>query len=226
MDHDIRAEFDRPEEEGRREGVVHHKGDPVPVGDFRDLFDVDDIAVGVAEGLDEQELRFRTDGFFEVPDVRRVDEGGRDSVGDERMLQEVIGAAVDGLGCDDMVPRAGNVQDGVGDGGGAGCHGEGAHTAFQSGDALLQDVLGGVGQAAVDVAGIRQAEAGGSVGAVMEDIGGCLVDGDRAGVGCGVGVFLSYMELKGLEVKFTCSHNRCVFLLAKLWCIEISNKKF
>ena len=65
----------------------------------------------------------------------------------------------------------------------------------------------------------------GSVGAVMEDIGGCLVDGDRAGVGCGVCVLLSYVELKGLEVKFACCHNRCVFLLAKLWRMEISNKK-
>ena len=57
-----------------------------------------------------------------------------------------------------MVAGAGDVEDRVGDGGGAGGHGQGAHAAFQRGDALLQDVLGGVRQAAVDVAGIRQAE--------------------------------------------------------------------
>ena len=75
-----------------------------------------------------------------------------------------------------------------------------AHAPFQRGDALLQDVLGGVGQAAVDVAGIRQAEARGGVRAVMEDVRRSLVNRDRAGVGCGIGVLLTHVELKGFEV--------------------------
>ena len=206
-----------PEQERGREGVVHHERNLVPVGDFRHFLNVDDVAVGIAEGLDEQELRLRADGLFKVIQVGRIDERGRDAVGDERVLQEVIGAAVDGLGRYDMVACAGDIEDRVGDGGGAGGHGEGAHAPFQRGDALLQDVLGGVGQAAVDVAGIRQAEACGP------------------GVGCGIGVLLTHVELKGFEVEFLVCHNlillfvfvfcSCVFLLAKLWRLEISNKK-
>ena len=141
------------------------------------------------------------------------------------MLQEVVGAAVDGLGRHDVVPRAGDVEDRVSDGGGAGGHGQRAHAAFQRGDALLQDVLGGVGQAAVDVAGVRQAEARGGVRAVMEDIGGSLVNRNRASVGSGIGVLLTHVELKGFEVEFLRCHNSCVFLLAKLWCEDFSNKK-
>ena len=101
-----------------------------------------------------------------------------------------------------MVTRAGEVQDGVGDGGRSGGNGQRAHSAFERCDSALQDVLCGVGEAAVDVAGVGQAKACGSVLAVMEYVRGRLVDGNGAGVGGGVGVFLSYMKLEGLEVEF------------------------
>ena len=119
MDHDVGAVLDGPDEEGRREGIVHDERDLVAVRDGRDLLDVDDVAVGVAEGLDEEEFRLGADRFFEIIEVDRIDEGGRDAVGDERVLQEVVGAAVDGLGRHDVVACAGDVEDGIGDGGGA-----------------------------------------------------------------------------------------------------------
>ena len=225
MDHDVRAQLDGPEQEWRREGIVHHERNPVPMGDGRNLLDVNDVAVGIAEGLDEQEFRLRTDGFLEVIQVGRVHEGGRDAVGDERVLQEVVGAAVDGLGRYDMVACTSDVQDCVGDGGGAGGDGQRAHAAFQRGDALLQDVLGGVRQAAVNVAGIRQAETRGGVRAVMEDVGRSLVNRNRAGVGSGIGVLLTHVELKGFKVEFLRCHISCVFLLAKLLRLAFSNKK-
>ena len=63
--------------------------------------------------------------------------------------QQVVGAAVDVLGGNDVVAAQGHVLDGVGDGRGAGSHAQGSHAALQSGHALLKDVLGGVGQAAM-----------------------------------------------------------------------------
>ena len=99
-----------------------------------------------------------------------------------------------------MVSRAGNVKDGVGDGGRAGSDGQGSHASFQGGDPLLQDVLRGVRQAAVDIAGIGESETRGGMLGVVEDVRGGLVDGDRAGVGDGVGGFLADMELQGLEL--------------------------
>ena len=108
---------------------------------------------------------------------------------------------------------AGEIQDGVGDCGGAGSHGEGAHAPFERGNALLQDILSRVGQAAVDVARVGEAEAGGGVFAAVEDVGGSLVDGDRAGVGGGVGMLLSHVELKGLEVQFAGAHIRSFYIV-------------
>ena len=44
---------------------------------------------------------------------------------------------------------------------------------------------------------------------IAEYVGGGEVDGNGAGVGGGVGLFLSYMQLKGLEVEFAGAHTIC-----------------
>ena len=98
----------------------------------------------------------------------------------------------------------------VGDGGCAGGHSQGGDAALERGDALFQHVLRGVGQSAVDVAGVGEAEAGGGVGAVMDDVGGGGVDRHRTGVGGGIGRFLPDMQLEGL--KFIYRHNKFPFL--------------
>ena len=124
-----------------------------------------------------------------------------------------------------MVSRAGNVQDGVGDGGRAGSDGQGSHASFQGGDPLLQDVLRGVRQAAVDIAGIGESETRGGMLGVVEDIGGGKIDGDGSGVGCRVRMLLPHMELKGFEVEFVRAHNQFVFLSAKVAYPGVSNKE-
>ena len=60
-------------------------------------------------------------------------------------------------------------------------------TAFEGGDALLQSGNGGVRQARVDVAVLLQGEEVRGVVSVLEDEGGSLVDGDRAGTVLSVG---------------------------------------
>ena len=108
-----------------------------------------------------------------------------------------------------MIPGLCQSLDGVGDGSGTGSGRQSRHAAFQGCDALFKNVLGGVGQAAIDVAGVCQAEAVSSMLAVAEDIGSGLVNGHRAGIGSGIGLLLANMQLKGL--KFIVIHG--IFLL-------------
>ena len=108
-----------------------------------------------------------------------------------------------------MVPGLCQSLDGVGDGSGTGSGRQSRHAALQGCDALLKNVLGGVGQAAIDVAGVCQAEAVSSMLAVAEDIGSGLVNGHRAGIGSGIGLLLANMQLQGL--KFIVRHR--IFLL-------------
>ena len=53
-------------------------------------------------------------------------------------------------------------------------------SAFEGGNALLEDVGGGVHDAGVDVAELLQAEEPAGVVGVVEDVGGGLVDGHGA----------------------------------------------
>jgi hypothetical protein len=128
----------------------------------------------------------------------------------------------------DMVSRAGDVQDGVGDRRGAGSDGERTHAPFQGGDAALEHVLRRVGQAAVDVARVCQSETGRRMRGVMEDVRRSLIDGDGARVGCGIGCswptwscrVSKWSFLVLISVRFI-----YLFLLAKLLYADLSNKK-
>jgi hypothetical protein len=104
-----------------------------------------------------------------------------------------------------MVTLAGKSSNGVSEGCCARSDCEACDTAFESGDALFKDILRRVGEAAVDVAGILQVETIRGVLCAMENVGGGLVNRNRAAVGCGVCLFLANVELKGFEVELVLS---------------------
>ena len=84
----------------------------------------------------------------------RVDEGGFDAELRKRVLEQVVRAAVDGFLRNHVVTGLREGLQRVGNGGGARSHGQASHAAFKCGDAIFEHALGGVRQAAVDVAGI------------------------------------------------------------------------
>ncbi len=114
-------------------------------------------------------------------------------------MEEVVGAAVERGGGDDLVSGAGQGEDGQGFGGLAGGGGQRRRASFEGGDPLLEDVGGRVHDAGVDVAEFLQAEEAGGVVGVLEDVRGGLVDGDGAGSGGGVR-FLTGVHGKGCEM--------------------------
>ena len=97
---------------------------------------------------------------------------------------------------------------GVVDGSGAGGNGQRGNAALQSRDALFKNILGGVGQAAVDVALGPQGKAVSGILGIGEHIGGGLVDGHRTGIGDGIGLLLADVQLKGLKMQFTLAHDK------------------
>ena len=168
MHDDICTVLDGPEQVRRSESVIDDEGNLVCVGDSGHRFDIDQVRVGVSEALNEDRLCLRFDRLFEVGQVGRIHESSRDTVGDQCVLEKVVGASIDILGGNDMVSRTGDIEDGIGDGGGAGGHGQSADASLQGSDALLEDILGGVGQTAVYIARISQTETRGRVLGVVE----------------------------------------------------------
>ena len=73
--------------------------------------------------------------------------------------------------------------------------------------AILEHALCGVRQSAVDVTGVTQSETVGSVLTIVKHVTCGLVDGHCTGIGCGVGLFLSYMKLQSLEMIILLTHS-------------------
>ena len=203
---DVGAVLQRAEQVRGGEGVVDDHRQMMLVGDGGDGFEVRQVGVRIAEGLEVDELGVLLDGVLELLRVLGGDEGGGDAVARQGVAQQVEGAAVHVLGCDDVVAGLGDVAHRVFHGGRAGRDGQARGAAFEGRDAVFEHALGGVGQTAVDVARVRQSEAGLGVVEVVEDVGGGLVDRHRAGVGGRVGLLLSDMQLQRLKTVVLVCH--------------------
>jgi hypothetical protein len=130
MHHDVGAVLDGPAQVGRGHGVVHDQRDAVGVGDGGQGLEVGDVAQRVAD-------RFAVDGLGAGVDQRR--EGGRVAVVGKAHLdaelgqgvgEQVVGAAVQRGGRDDVVAGFGDGLDRVGDGRHPGGHRQPGDAAF------------------------------------------------------------------------------------------------
>ena len=216
VDNDVRAVLDRTDQVRSAEGVVDDQRDVVLVGNLGDGVDVGNVRVGVTQRLQIDGAGVLLDSAFDLGQVMGVDEGRFNAEGRQGVLQQIGGAAVDGLLGDDMAAVLGQRLDGVVDGSCTGGNGQGGNAALESGNALFKDIFGGVGQAAVDVAGIAQAETVSGVLGVVENVGSGLVDRHGAGIGDRVSLLLADVQLKGLKMQFTLAHDKIlisVFIL-------------
>ena len=107
------------------------------------------------------------------------------------MGQQVEAAAVYGLLGYDVAAVSRQSLDRVGHCRRAGSQGQRRAATFQCRQPFFQHVLGGIGQASVNVAGVFQAETVRRVLTVMEYIGSSLVNGNCPGIGCRICLFLS-----------------------------------
>ena len=164
--------------------------------------DVGDVAVGIAQGLDVDELRVLLHGRPDGIDVVDVDECRRDSVIREGVGKEVVRSAVDRVLRHDMVALSCQSLDRVCDRGGSGGECKRSASALEGCDPLLKHILGRVPQPSVDVAACLEREPVGRIGGIREDIGSGLVDGYGPCVGRRVGLLLTDMKLHCLESVF------------------------
>ena len=211
MHHNVCAVFKRAYQIGGGKGGIHHQRNFVCVRYRRHFFNVDQSGVGVADGFNKQRLRVAVDRVFKRVFLVRVHKGGGDTILGQGVLQQVVGTAVNGFGGDDVVARAGEVQEGVGDRRRTGRHAQRRHAAFQRRNALLKSVHRGVGQTAVNVARVRQTEPCRRVSRVFEHIRSGLINRYCAGIGHRVRLFLSGVQLNGFEfvvVIISISHSK------------------
>ena len=193
---------DRTQQRRRREGRVHDERQVVLLRDRGIAVEVGDVERGVADGLDEEEARLLVDRRLDRREVVHRGEVHLDARVGEDGVELRERAAVEVVGRDDLVARAGDVRDGEEDRRRAGGERLRRGAALERGDALREDVVRGVHQARVDVAELAQGEEVGAVLAVAEVVGGRAVDRHRARVRGGVSVrVLSGVDRQGFDVE-------------------------
>ena len=165
---------------------------------------VGDVEFGIAQGLSVDSPRFPVDGRPQAVKIVGIDKAYGDAQPRQRVVEQVVGAAIERGGGDDLVSGAGQRGNGQGFGGLAGGGGQRGRSPFERGHPLLEDIRRRVHDAGVDVAEFLQGkEPGGMIG-VLEDVGGGLVDGNGARSGRGIGL-LPGMHGKGCEMLLLAS---------------------
>src|SRR5699024_5284745 len=110
--HHVGAVLDRPDQVGRADRVVHDQRHTDLVRDGGDRLDVQDVALGVGDRLAVEELRVLLRGGSPGGRVVRVvHEGDRQAQLRQGVVQQVVGAPVQGGAGHEVVTRLGDVQD-------------------------------------------------------------------------------------------------------------------
>ena len=214
VDHDVCAVRNGSDEIRGAEGIVDHDGKIVLVGNCGNRVDVGNVAVGISERFKVNCLRVRLDCRFDLGKVVRVDERCGHAECLERMGKQVVCAAVDGLLADDVIALLREGFDRIGDCRRTGGNRQTRDAAFKRGNAFFKDVLRGVGESAVDVAGVAQRETVCRVLGIVEDVRSGGVNRNGAGIGGGVRLFLTDVKLQGF--KMIVGHNNSPSLIRYL----------
>ena len=171
----------------------------MPVRDLRYGVDIRNVAVRIAERLDKDRLRIVPDRTLDLAEVMDIDKRRVHAELVERVRQKIEAAAVDRLLRNNVVACLRERLQRVGDRSCAGRHCQRRDAAFQRGDALLKHTLCGVGQTAVDIAGVGKSEPRRGMITVAEYIGSRLIDRDGSCIGCGIGLLLPDVKLQGFK---------------------------
>ena len=183
---DVGAKLEGAQQIGRGHGVVHDQRHAVGVGHIGQRLNVGHVAQRVADGFDEHGLGLGIDQLAKAGRIARVGKAHLNALLREGVGKQVVGAAVERAGADDVVAGFGQCLNRRGDGGHARCHGQRGNAALQCRHALFQHIGGGVHDAGVDIARHLQVKQVGAMLGAVERVGHCLVDGDGAGFGGGV----------------------------------------
>ena len=76
---DVGAVFDRADQVRRCKGAVNHQGNLMIVRDLCNLFDINDVGIGVTQGFDKDCLGVFPDGFFKCAVRCRIHKGCGDA---------------------------------------------------------------------------------------------------------------------------------------------------
>ena len=187
VEDEIRAVVEGAHQPGRGERRIDQQRQAVVVRERRHARHVQHVEAGIAERLAEQQPRLVADRRAPCVEVARIDERRPDAEPRQRVVEQVVGSAVQRARRDDVPAgphqrRDGEVQGRLPAGGR-----DGPHAAFERRDPLLEHGAGRIRDARVDVPRALHVEQRRRVIGVREDERRALVDRRRPRAGRGIG---------------------------------------
>ena len=152
MHHDISAERDGLHQERCGKCVVYDQRDFMGVGNLRYSFHIYHLRAWISESLNKNSLCVLPDCALHFFLIKYIHKCSFNSIVRQCMLQQIIGAAVNVFCGDYVVALFCQVLECIGDGGCTRGNGKCRSTALQRRDPLFKDILGGIGQPAVNIA--------------------------------------------------------------------------
>ena len=177
------------------ERIVNDEGDAVLVGYGGHPFEVEHVAVGVAECLGIYYFCVGLDSCLKGFEVVYIDNRVADALRSECVGDEIVASTIEVVSSHDMIASLHDVLQRIGDGCSTRGDSQSSHTTLKGSDTILKHALRRVGQATIDITCIAETETIGSVLGVVKHIRCGLIDGHGTCVSCGVCLFLAYMKL-------------------------------
>ncbi len=183
VDHDVRAPLQRPAEERRGEGAVHHEGGAVLVADRRDALDVQDVAAGVADGLPEEQPGLSPHRAPPGVLVVGIHEGDAEAQFALQVADLGEGAAVERPRRDEVIAGAQDGEERRRLRREARSEGHRPDAALEARNPFLEGGNRGVDDPGIGVPVLLEVEVGGGRLRILENVAGGLEDGDGPGSG-------------------------------------------
>src|SRR5579859_1146170 len=183
MHHNIGAVFDRPQQDGSRDGVVDDQRNAVLVGHASQLLDIANVSRRIADTFAENSAGMVVDQLFYIAGPIRFREAYGDSLVWQNMSEQRLSGAIQHRNRDDIAAHPGEIEHCIMDRRLPGAHAQGFESSLQRGDAPLQHRCGRIADPAVAKPLDFEVEKGCPVVGTIELVGDGLIDWNRHGLG-------------------------------------------
>jgi len=151
MNHHVRPQLQGTAEKGRGQGVVHHQGQAVFMGQPGQGGDIRHVQGGVADGLHKDKPGSLVDGRRQGGRVSQVHHPGRQPVFGKNTGEQGVGGHEQGAAGHELIAGTQQSQAGIGHGRHTGGGDNGPGAALQEAELLLQGAVGGIAQPGVNI---------------------------------------------------------------------------
>src|SRR5579875_130066 len=194
VNHDISPMLERLHEIGWRQRIVDDQRHTMLVSDLGSSLNIKRVQAWIAQRFSKDYSGPVTNSGAEVFGFAAIDEARSNTQFGQRIVEEVIRAAVQADRGDDLIASARNIENSIGLCCLAGGRGQRSDTAFQSRHAPLEGVLRGIHDARINIAKLLEGEKIRSMLRAIKHIRAGLIDGHRARVGSAIGVLLTRVQ--------------------------------